>query len=242
MSTTRTRRRRCLDRLAAERASTEACRGRARASVRFSSRANTSYASVNPLPRARIDVPFHPPASGMPARPLAFRRGRPTITVQVVKTEKSKCQISIGCWCSRRWASSLCSSSSPASATSRTIASASSRSGGASAARSKSRPHRARAARPASSPTSCAAACTILLPLQYRVHTMPLVTIPQGKIGYVFARDGGRSRRPRRSPRTDARSDFQDVRAFLASGGQRGPQRRSCARAPTPSTSRSSSS
>ena len=28
------------------------------------------------------------------------------------------------------------------------------------------------------------------MPFQYRVHQMPLVTIPQGKIGYVFARDG----------------------------------------------------
>ena len=29
-----------------------------------------------------------------------------------------------------------------------------------------------------------------LMPFQYRVHKMPLVTIPQGEIGYVFARDG----------------------------------------------------
>src|SRR5690349_5915454 len=28
------------------------------------------------------------------------------------------------------------------------------------------------------------------MPFQYRVHKLPLVTIPQGKIGYVFARDG----------------------------------------------------
>ena len=28
------------------------------------------------------------------------------------------------------------------------------------------------------------------MPFQYRLHKMPLVTIPQGKIGYVFARDG----------------------------------------------------
>ncbi len=27
-------------------------------------------------------------------------------------------------------------------------------------------------------------------PFQYRVHSVPLVTISQGKIGYVFARDG----------------------------------------------------
>src|SRR5688500_14947392 len=29
-----------------------------------------------------------------------------------------------------------------------------------------------------------------LTPFQYVVHTAPLVTIPQGKIGYIFARDG----------------------------------------------------
>ena len=29
-----------------------------------------------------------------------------------------------------------------------------------------------------------------LMPIQYVVHIAPLVTIPQGKIGYVFARDG----------------------------------------------------
>src|SRR4051812_40395552 len=29
-----------------------------------------------------------------------------------------------------------------------------------------------------------------LFPIQYRVHSMELVTIAQGKIGYVFARDG----------------------------------------------------
>ncbi len=30
----------------------------------------------------------------------------------------------------------------------------------------------------------------VLMPFQYRLHKMPLVTIPQGKIGYLFARDG----------------------------------------------------
>ena len=27
-------------------------------------------------------------------------------------------------------------------------------------------------------------------PFQYRIHSQPLVTIPQGQVGYVFARDG----------------------------------------------------
>ena len=57
-------------------------------------------------------------------------------------------------------------------------------------------------------------------PYQYRVHTVPLVTIPQGQIGYLFARDG----RPLPSTQTlasnEAADDFQDVRAFLAAGGQ----------------------
>jgi uncharacterized membrane protein YqiK len=30
----------------------------------------------------------------------------------------------------------------------------------------------------------------LMFPFQYRVHVMPLVTIAQGHIGYVFARDG----------------------------------------------------
>ena len=29
-----------------------------------------------------------------------------------------------------------------------------------------------------------------LMPIMYAVHRVPLVTIPQGRIGYVFARDG----------------------------------------------------
>ncbi len=61
-------------------------------------------------------------------------------------------------------------------------------------------------------------------PFQFRVHRQPLVTIPQGSIGYVFARDG----RPLASGQTlafSAGGDFQDVRGFLAAGGQKGPQR-----------------
>jgi uncharacterized membrane protein YqiK len=62
-------------------------------------------------------------------------------------------------------------------------------------------------------------------PLMYRVHVMPLITIPQGKIGYVFSRDG----EPLEPEQTLARlvdcNYFQDVQAFFANGGQRGPQR-----------------
>jgi len=64
-----------------------------------------------------------------------------------------------------------------------------------------------------------------LMPIQYVVHRMPLVTIAQGKIGYVFARDG-RPLEPAQVLASNVKAnDFQDVRSFLENGGQRGPQR-----------------
>ncbi len=66
----------------------------------------------------------------------------------------------------------------------------------------------------------------ILTPFQFRVHIAPLVTIPQGQIGYIFARDG--------YPLPPAQTlgavipegkSFQDAEGFLKHGGQRGPQR-----------------
>ena len=64
-----------------------------------------------------------------------------------------------------------------------------------------------------------------LKPFQYRVHKMPLVTIPQGEIGYVFARDG-QSLQPTQTLASNLRaSNFQDAAAFLRAGGQKGPQR-----------------
>ena len=65
-----------------------------------------------------------------------------------------------------------------------------------------------------------------LRPFQYVIHMAPLVTIPQGKIGYIFARDG-KLLEPTESlaSNVDA-NDFQDVETFLRNGGQRGPQRR----------------
>src|SRR5262245_43305543 len=65
-----------------------------------------------------------------------------------------------------------------------------------------------------------------LLPIQYDVHIVPLVTIPQGKIGYVFARDG-QPLPPSQTLASNATAqDFQDVTDFLQKGGQRGPQRK----------------
>lgn len=65
-----------------------------------------------------------------------------------------------------------------------------------------------------------------LSPVMYKVQRVPLVTIPQGQIGYVFARDG----QPLEPTQTLGRvipecNNFQDVRAFLENGGQKGPQR-----------------
>ena len=65
-----------------------------------------------------------------------------------------------------------------------------------------------------------------LMPVQYVVHAAPLVTIPQGKIGYIFARDG-KLLDPTQTLASNADvNDFQDVEGFLKNGGQRGPQRR----------------
>lgn len=64
-----------------------------------------------------------------------------------------------------------------------------------------------------------------LMPFQYSVHKMPLVTIPQGRIGYVFARDGHPLAPTQTLAGTAPSKQFQDVKQFLASGGQRGPQR-----------------
>jgi len=62
-------------------------------------------------------------------------------------------------------------------------------------------------------------------PFMYRVHVMPLITIPQGKIGYVFARDGVPLEPAQTLARVIDSSYYQDVKLFMASGGQRGPQR-----------------
>jgi len=65
-----------------------------------------------------------------------------------------------------------------------------------------------------------------LMPIQYVVRMAPLVTIPQGKIGYIFARDGKLLDSTQTLASNAEVSDFQDVESFLKSGGQRGPQRR----------------
>jgi uncharacterized membrane protein YqiK len=65
-----------------------------------------------------------------------------------------------------------------------------------------------------------------LAPMQYVVHSKSLVTIPQGKIGYIFARDGKQLEPSQVLASNETVQDFQDVESFLKNGGQRGPQRR----------------
>jgi uncharacterized membrane protein YqiK len=65
---------------------------------------------------------------------------------------------------------------------------------------------------------------------QYRIHKVRLVTIPQGKIGYVYARDGEPLLPGQTLARVVPSNYFQDARAFLAGDesagrGQRGRQR-----------------
>lgn len=63
-------------------------------------------------------------------------------------------------------------------------------------------------------------------PLIYKIHVVPLVTITQGKIAYVFARDGKALEATQTLGKTVVESNnFQDVRGFLLNGGQKGPQR-----------------
>ncbi len=65
---------------------------------------------------------------------------------------------------------------------------------------------------------------------QYRVHLCPLVTVPQGKIGYVYARDGQPLSPSQTLGHGVACNNYQDARAFLSSDdksqrrGQRGRQ------------------
>jgi uncharacterized membrane protein YqiK len=63
------------------------------------------------------------------------------------------------------------------------------------------------------------------MPIQFVVHIAPLVTITQGKIGYIFARDGQPLSAMQTLASNVTANDFQDVAAFLSKGGQRGPQR-----------------
>ncbi|MHC4248743.1 MAG: SPFH domain-containing protein [Planctomycetota bacterium] len=62
-------------------------------------------------------------------------------------------------------------------------------------------------------------------PWQYRIRKEPLVTISEGKIGYVYARDGKPLTPTQTLGKIVASNDFQDARVYLRNGGQRGRQR-----------------
>jgi uncharacterized membrane protein YqiK len=64
-----------------------------------------------------------------------------------------------------------------------------------------------------------------LFPWQYRIHRQPLVTVSEGKIGYVYARDGQPLLPIQTLGSVVESNHFQDAQAFLANGGQRGRQR-----------------
>jgi uncharacterized membrane protein YqiK len=68
----------------------------------------------------------------------------------------------------------------------------------------------------------------VFMPFTYRIHMSDLVTVGQGKIAYVFARDGLplAPSQVLASNATDDMSDFQNARRFLVNGGQKGPQRK----------------
>jgi len=63
-------------------------------------------------------------------------------------------------------------------------------------------------------------------PFQYRVHIRAMASVTQGKIGYVFARDGVDLPAGQTLADNAVANDFRDVRAFLRQGGQKGPQRK----------------
>ena len=68
----------------------------------------------------------------------------------------------------------------------------------------------------------------IFVPFTYRLHMSDMVTVGQGRIAYVFARDG-QPLAPSQvlaSNESDDVSDFQNARRFLTHGGQKGPQRK----------------
>lgn len=68
----------------------------------------------------------------------------------------------------------------------------------------------------------------VFFPFMYRIHKSDLVTVGQGKIAYVFARDGAPlgASQVLGANDSDDKSDFQDARRFLLGGGQKGPQRK----------------
>jgi uncharacterized membrane protein YqiK len=64
-----------------------------------------------------------------------------------------------------------------------------------------------------------------LYPWQYRIHKEPLVSVPEGKMAYVYARDGVPLEPIQTLGRNVDSNHFQDAVRFLEAQGQRGRQR-----------------
>src|SRR5438477_4963021 len=64
-----------------------------------------------------------------------------------------------------------------------------------------------------------------LYPWQYRIHKEPLVSVAEGKMAYVYARDGVPLEPIQTLGRNVDSNHFQDAIAFLEARGQRGRQR-----------------
>ena len=64
-----------------------------------------------------------------------------------------------------------------------------------------------------------------LYPWQYRIHREPLVSVAEGKMAYVYARDGVPLEPVQTLGRTVESNHFQDAVRFLEAQGQRGRQR-----------------
>src|SRR5205814_3426712 len=64
-----------------------------------------------------------------------------------------------------------------------------------------------------------------LYPWQYRIHKEPLVVVAEGKMAYIYARDGVPLEPVQTLGRNVDSNHFQDAMRFLEAGGQRGRQR-----------------
>lgn len=66
----------------------------------------------------------------------------------------------------------------------------------------------------------------MFFPFQYSIHRHDLVTIQQGTLAYVFARDGQAMAPTQNLACNKEANDFTDVRSFLTNAGQKGLQRK----------------
>ncbi|MBZ5790834.1 flotillin family protein [Burkholderia contaminans] len=65
----------------------------------------------------------------------------------------------------------------------------------------------------------------IFRPYSYRLHHQPIPVVPNNELGYVFARSGLQLPPSQALASNETANQFEDVRAFLEAGGQKGLQR-----------------